>query len=79
MNAEELKGIVHSDPEIMGGTPVFSGTRVPLQNLIDALEGGDSIEDFLEGFPSVKRSQVIAVIEAGLLKILETAGHSHSH
>ena len=51
MTLKDLKGIVHSDPEIMGGTPVFVGTRVPLQNLIDALEGGESIEDFLEGFP----------------------------
>jgi uncharacterized protein (DUF433 family) len=51
---------------------VFSGTRVPLQNLIDYLEGGESIEDFLEGFPSVKREQVIAVIEAGKLKMLES-------
>ena len=55
MTMEDLKGIVHSDPETMGGTPVFVGTRVPLQNLIDALEGGESIEDFLDGFPSVKR------------------------
>jgi uncharacterized protein (DUF433 family) len=76
---KDLKGIVHSDPEIMGGTPVFVGTRVPLQNLIDALEGGESVEDFLEGFPSVKRSQVIAVIEAGQLKMLEAAGYAHSH
>lgn len=66
MTMEDLKGIIHSDPEIMGGTPVFAGTRVPLQNLIDALEGGESIDDFLEGFPSVKRSQAIAVVEAGL-------------
>jgi len=51
----------------------------PLQNLIDALEGGESVEDFLEGFPSVKRSQAIAVIEAGQLKMLETVGHAHSH
>ncbi len=71
MKLENLKGIVHSDPEIMGGTPVFVGTRVPLQNLIDYLEGGQSIEDFLDGFPSVKREQVIAVIEAGKLSILE--------
>ena len=55
----------------MGGTPVFTGTRVPLQNLIDALEGGESIDEFLEGFPSVTRAQVIAVIEAGRLKMLE--------
>ena len=70
MNAPELNGIIHSDPEIMGGTPVFVGTRVPLQNLIDYLEGGESVEDFLEGFPSVSREQVIAVIEAGKLKML---------
>jgi uncharacterized protein (DUF433 family) len=71
MSAEQLRGIIHSDPEIMGGTPVFVGTRVPLQNLIDSLEGGESIEDFLDGFPSVKREQVIAVIEAGKIKMLE--------
>jgi len=68
----DFKGVVHSDPEIMGGTPVFVGTRVPLQNLIDYLEGGESIEDFLDGFPSVQRTQVIAVIEAAKLKMLET-------
>lgn len=72
MNAEELRGVVHSDPEIMGGTPVFVNTRVPLQNLIDYLEGGESVEDFLEAFPAVKREQAVAVIEAGKLKILET-------
>jgi uncharacterized protein (DUF433 family) len=71
MTEQELKEIVHSDPEIMGGAPVFVGTRVPLQNLIDSLEGGESVEEFLEGFPTVKREQVIAVIEAGKLKILE--------
>ena len=72
MKAEDLHGIIHSDPQIMGGTPVFVGTRVPLENLIDYLEGGDSVEDFLEAFPTVKREQVIAVIEAGKLKMLET-------
>jgi uncharacterized protein (DUF433 family) len=72
MSADDLKGVVHSDAEIMGGTPVFVGTRVPLQNLIDSLEGGESIEDFLDGFPSVKREQVIAVIEAAKLRMLET-------
>ena len=72
MKSEELKGIIHSDPEIMGGTPVFVGTRVPLQNLIDSLEGGESVEDFLEAFPTVTREQAIAVIEAGKLKMLET-------
>jgi uncharacterized protein (DUF433 family) len=72
VKAEELKNMVHSDPEIMGGTPVFVGTRVPLQNLIDSLEGGESIDEFLDGFPSVKREQVIAVIEAAKIKVLET-------
>ena len=64
MTSEELKGIIYSDPEILGGTPVFVGTRVPLQNLIDSLEGGESVEDFLEAFPTVKREQAIAVIES---------------
>jgi uncharacterized protein (DUF433 family) len=72
MKPEDLKGIVHSDPQIMGGTPVFVGTRVPLQNLIDCLEGSESIEDFLEAYPTVTREQAIAVIEAGKLKMLET-------
>ena len=72
MKVDDLRGIIHSDPEIMGGTPVFNGTRVPLQNLIDSIEGGESIDDFLEGFPSVRREQVIAVIEAGKFTILET-------
>ncbi len=72
MSAQELHGIIHSDPEIMGGTAVFVATRVPLQNLIDYLEGGESVEDFLEAFPTVSREQVIAVIEAGKLKMLET-------
>jgi len=72
MNSEDLHGIIHSDPDIMGSTPVFVGTRVPLQNLIDYLEGGESVDEFLDAFPAVKREQVIAVIEAGKLKMLET-------
>ena len=72
MKLDELKGIIHSDLEIMGGTPVFAGTRVPLQNLIDYLEEGESVEDFIDAFPTVKREQVIAVIEAGKLTMLET-------
>jgi uncharacterized protein (DUF433 family) len=64
MNSKDLHGIIHSDPEIMGNTPVFVGTRVPLQNLIDYLEGGTSVDEFLGAFPAVKREQVIAVIEA---------------
>ena len=50
-------------PDIMGGTPVFAGTRVPVQTLLDYLEGGESIDDFLEGFPTVTREQVVAFLE----------------
>jgi hypothetical protein len=50
--------VVHSDPEILDGTPVFVGTRVPVQNLIDCLDAGDSVEDFLRSFPTVDRAQV---------------------
>ena len=56
--------VVHSDPEILGGTPVFVGTRVPLRNLIDYLEGGHSLNEFLDDFPSVSRDQAIAALEA---------------
>lgn len=51
------------DPEILGGEAVFAGTRVPVKSLFDHLEAGDSIEEFLEGFPSVPRAQVIALLE----------------
>jgi uncharacterized protein (DUF433 family) len=49
--------------DVLGGTPVFSGTRVPVQTLLDYLEGGETIDDFLEGFPSVAREQVVAFLE----------------
>ena len=55
--------VVSSSPDIMSGTPVFPGTRVPVQTLLDYLEAGDSIDEFLAGFPSVSRSQVIAFLE----------------
>jgi uncharacterized protein (DUF433 family) len=55
--------IVHSDPEIMGGEPVFAGTRVPIRNFFDYLEAGDSLDDFLEQFPTVTREQAIAALE----------------
>ena len=58
-----VTAVVHSDPEILGGTPVFVGTRVPLQNLIDYLAGGDSLDEFLEQFPSVSREQAQAALE----------------
>ena len=56
--------VVHCDPEILSGTPVFIGTRVPLRNLIDYLEGGHSLDEFLDDFPTVTRSQAIAALEA---------------
>jgi uncharacterized protein (DUF433 family) len=59
----DAKQIVHTDPEILGGTPVFIGTRVPVHALIDFLEGGDTIEDFLENYPGVSREQVVAFLE----------------
>jgi uncharacterized protein (DUF433 family) len=57
----------------MSGAPCFAGTRVPIQNLIDYLEGGDSIEDFLEGFPTVSREQVIAFLEEAKARMLARA------
>jgi len=57
------KQIVHSDPEIHGGTPVFVGTRVPVDALMDFLEGGESIGEFLENYPGVSREQVFAFLE----------------
>jgi uncharacterized protein (DUF433 family) len=57
--------VVHSDPEIMSGEPVFVGTRVPVYNLFDYLEAGDSIDIFLDAFPSVTRDQAIAALEIG--------------
>ena len=56
--------VIHSDPDILGGTPVFSGTRVPIKNLLDYLEGGDTLDAFLDDFPSVSRQQAIAVLQA---------------
>ncbi|MGH8569945.1 MAG: DUF433 domain-containing protein [Gammaproteobacteria bacterium] len=55
--------VVHSDPEILGGTLVFIGTRVPVKNLFDYLEAGDSLGEFLDSFPSVTREQAIAALE----------------
>lgn len=57
------KSVVTISNEIMGGTPVFAGTRVPIQTLIDYLVAGDSIDEFLDGFPSVKRRQVVEFLQ----------------
>ena len=72
MNTKNLSNVFHSDPEIMGGTPVFMGTRVPIQSLFDHLAAGDSIDEFLEGFPSVRREQVIALLEESKHHLLQT-------
>ena len=55
--------VVHSDPDIMGGTPVFVGTRVPVKTLLDYLEAGDPLDEFLEDFPTVSREQAVAALE----------------
>ncbi len=55
--------VIHSDPDIQGGVPVFVGTRVPVKNLFDYLEAGDSLDDFLKSFPSVTREQAVAALE----------------
>lgn len=64
---------ISSDPAILGGTPTFSGTRVPVKTLIDSLEAGDSIDLFLSDFPSVKRSQIVAFLEMTKDMLLATA------
>ena len=64
--------VICRDPEVMGGTPVFCGTRVPLQTLIEYLEAGDSIDQFLEGFPAVTREQVIAFLEEAKDQLVES-------
>ena len=58
-----LSQVLHSDPDILGGTPVFVGTRVPVQSLFDYLEGGETLDEFLRQFPSVRREQAIAVLD----------------
>jgi uncharacterized protein (DUF433 family) len=67
-----MSKVVIQDPEILGGEPVFLGPRVPVKSLFDHLEAGESIEDFLDGFPSVKRELVIALLE-------ESKAHALSH
>jgi len=65
--------IVTSSPDILSGTPVFAGTRVPVQSLIDYLEGGETIDDFLEGFPTVKRGQIVAFLEKAAAQMIAKA------
>ena len=63
--------VVTSSPDVMGGTPVFARTRVPVQTLLDYLKGGETIDDFLEGFPTVTREQVIALLEEAGAQIVK--------
>jgi uncharacterized protein (DUF433 family) len=63
--------VFHSDPEILGGTPVFVGTRVPVQTLIDHIQGGATLDEFLEDFPSVRRSQAKAFIDQAAHALLD--------
>ena len=65
--------VVHSDPEILGGTPVFAGTRVPVKTLIDYLTSGASIDRFLDGFPTVKREQAISFLRHSMDLIVQEA------
>lgn len=65
--------IISASPEIMGGTPVFAGTRVPVQTLLDYLKAGESIDDFLDGFPTVTREQVIVLLEEAGKQVIGTA------
>ena len=65
--------IVTSSPDIMSGTPVFAGTRVPVQALIDCLEDGETIDDFLTGFPTVRREQVVAFLEEATARMITQA------
>ena len=65
--------VVHSDPEILSGTPVFVGTRVPAHSLFDYLEGGDTLDEFLRQFPSVSREQAIAALDFARESVLTSA------
>jgi uncharacterized protein (DUF433 family) len=69
----EKSCVWHSDPGILGGTPVFVGTRVPIRSLFDYLEGGESLDEFLRQFPSVKRQQAIAALDMARDSLLTSA------
>jgi uncharacterized protein (DUF433 family) len=65
--------VISCSPDVMGGTPVFSGTRVPVQTLLDYLEAGESIDDFLAGFPSVSRAQVVDFLKQAKDRLVASA------
>ena len=68
--------VVHSDPDILGGVPVFVGTRVPIKTLLDYLESGDSLNEFLDHFPSVGREPAIAALELAKEMLIAYANHA---
>lgn len=70
--------VVSIDPDILGGTPCFAGTRVPVQSLLDYLEAGDTIHEFLDGFPSVSKAQVLAYLEESKKLIIGQAAHARA-
>ncbi|OGA44956.1 MAG: hypothetical protein A3F74_16965 [Betaproteobacteria bacterium RIFCSPLOWO2_12_FULL_62_58] len=72
---EEPKIVIHRDPEILGGTPVFVGTRVPVRILFEYLEAGDSLDVFLDEFPSVRREQAVAALELAR-EVIASDAHS---
>ena len=67
------KPLITASPDVMGGTPVFAGTRVPIQTLLEYLEGGETIDDFLAGFPTVTREQVIEFLEEAKARMTAAA------
>jgi uncharacterized protein (DUF433 family) len=67
------ESVVVQDPEILSGTPVFAGTRVPVRNLLDYLEGGYTLDEFLDDFPGVSKAQVVAFLEQASAKLLVAA------
>lgn len=68
-----VRPVISCNPEVMGGTPVFAGTRVAVQTLLDYLEAGDSIDEFLEGFPSVSREHAIEFLEQAKDRLVAAA------
>jgi len=68
------KPVIERSPNILSGTPVFAGTRVPVKTLIDYLEAGDRLEDFLQDFPTVTREQAVAALEIAKKALLQVAG-----
>ncbi len=68
------KPVIQRSPDVLGGTPVFRGTRVPVQTLIDYLEAGDRLEDFLGDFPTVSREQAVAALQMAKEALIQDAG-----